>query len=117
MTDQSGEIPAVNADREKAHEVRRYVRRAGNLNFRIPTDDNGVRMVPCVAPAPDHGLAQDHERRQFVEGVVQPVRFECGSVPRLVPTRVRGRGVEHGIQSVRNYDPPGAPQGNSAPPR
>src|ERR1700691_6049727 len=50
-----------------------------------------------VTPAPDGGFAQYHEGRYFIQRVVEPVRPERRAMTRLMPARVRTRGVKNAI--------------------
>ena len=57
MAEQPGKIALINPDGEKAEEKLPELWRAGNLNFRIATDDDRVAVMPGVTPTPDHGFS------------------------------------------------------------
>ena len=97
---------------KNAQDERAKVGRTGHLDFRVAADDDGVAVMPVMAPAPDHGFAHHHERGDLIQRGVHPVGLECRAVPALVPSRIRTRAVEHGIDKIRNHHPPSAPERN-----
>src|ERR1700722_19678865 len=51
----------------------------------IAANDNRVRVVPRVAPAPDGWFAQHHKAGDLIDHLIHPARFEGGAVPAFVP--------------------------------
>ena len=78
-------------------------------DLRVAAHDERVGVVAVVAPAPGDGLAQVHERRDLVHGVVEPPGAEGRAVPALVPARVGDRPVERPVDEARRDRPPRAP--------
>src|SRR3954452_24902080 len=56
---------------------------SGARAARVAADDDGVGVVPAVAPAPDGGPAQHHEGGDLVEGFGHPAGLERRAVARL----------------------------------
>ncbi len=75
--------------------------RAHRQDLRIAAHDQGVGVVPGVAPPPDRRIAHLHERRDLVDDVVLARGGEERPVSRLVPPRVRGRPVQHPVGGQR----------------
>ena len=95
---------------KKLSASRTQIRRAHHGDFRIAADDDGVGVVPRVAPAPGHRVAHNHEAGKLVDGVVHPLRLERRAVAAFVPARVRRGTVEHPIDEEEGDAPPGAPE-------
>ena len=64
-----------------------HVERPG-VDFRVSTDDVGVRVVARVREAPHQRLAENHEAGHLVQQVVHPPGFEGGAV--AAPVRTSG---------------------------
>ena len=94
---------------EKTEKQHLQIRRTRHGDFRIATNNNRVAVMPRVAPTPRRGFAQHHERRDFVERVVHPIRLERRAVTRFVPARIRGGSVNHAVNSKWKNRPPTAP--------
>ena len=73
---------------EQRQEQAEKVRRPGRDDLRVAADDDGIRMMARVAPAPDGRLAQQEERRKVVNDVVDPLGLERRAVAALMPARV-----------------------------
>ena len=110
MGEEEFEIGRIAFKGKEPHDNGLDIRRPRHSDFRIPSHDNGVAVVPGVTPPPDRGLAHDHKRGDFVERIVHPIRLEGRAVPRFVPAGIRGGTVKHGIDQIRNCRPPGSPQ-------
>ena len=79
-------------------------------DLRVAPDDQGVGVVPGMAPAPDGGLAHDHERRDVVDDIVHPAGPKRGAVPALVPARIRSRAVQDAVAEEERRSYPAAPE-------
>jgi hypothetical protein len=102
------EVFWIDAKIEEGHEDGLDVGRQGHGNLGLAADDIGVAVVAVMAPAPDSRLAHDHERCDFVKGIVHPIGLERGSAAALMPARVGGGGVKHAVK--RKDEPDGLPQ-------
>jgi hypothetical protein len=92
-------------------DVRREAQKEGRArrdDFRILADDEGVGVVPRMAPAVVMRLAQSHEGAEPVEDLVDPAGPERRAVTELVVTVVRRR-IEDAVGKERRHRPPGAP--------
>jgi hypothetical protein len=67
MHDDLLEIHSIGADIEEPHEKILPIGRAGYGNLSVAANDDGVAVVAVMAPAPERGLAHEHERRNLVE--------------------------------------------------
>ena len=74
------EILPIHLEVEERHDHALQVRWARDSDLRVTADDNGVAVVTGVTPAPEDGLPHDHERRNFIESVIHPIRLERGTV-------------------------------------
>jgi hypothetical protein len=81
-----------------------------NRDFRFTADNDRVAVMPCMAPAPYDGLTHHHERCDFIEHLVHPVRLERRAVTGLMPAGIGCRCVEHAMEDVRQDSPPRSPQ-------
>src|SRR6185295_12405015 len=96
-----------------AEEIEKYLEqigRPGRHDLRIAAHDDGIGVVPRVAPAPDHRLAHDHEGCDVVDDVIHPARLEGGAVAAFVPAAVTRRAVQHAVAEEERHAPPGAPE-------
>ena len=84
-------------------------------DLRVPADDQGVGVVPGVAPPPGRRVAHDHERGQLVQALVDPARLERRAVPGLVPARIRRRPVQQPVGQEERQRPPAAPERDAEP--
>ena len=82
--------------------------RPGKHDLGVAPHDDGVGVVADVRPAPQGGLAQQHERRDVVDGVVEPLGPERGAVAALVPARVARAAVERAVGHEGGHRPPSA---------
>ncbi|MNP37524.1 hypothetical protein D3C76_1309790 [compost metagenome] len=80
-------------DLEQAQQHHEQARWTRFDDFRIAADDDGVGMVPGMAPAPHMGLEHAHEARHLVERIIHPAGLEGGAVNGFMPARVGGGGV------------------------
>ena len=83
--------------------------RAHDRDLRVPPDDQGVGVVPGVAPPPGGRIAHDHEGGELVQALVQPAGLEGRAVPGLVPARVRRRAVQQAVGEEERHRPPAVP--------
>ena len=86
VPEQTREMIAIDTHGKKAQKQCADIRRLGNLNFGITSHNDGVAVVAIVAPAPKHRFAHHHERSDFVNRNVHPVRPERSSVAAFMPT-------------------------------
>ena len=104
------EIFRIHPEIEERHDDALQVRRTGHRDFRVAANDDGVAVMAGVAPAPDRGLAHDHERGDLVERVVHPIGLEGGAVAGFMPAGIGGRGIEHAVEQIGEDGPPVAPE-------
>ena len=102
-------MPRIEQAEEIEHEARE-IRRAHHGDLGIAADDDRIRVVARVTPAPGHRIAHDHETGDLVDGVVHPHRLEGRAVAAFVPAAVGGRSIEYAINEEERYRPPAAPQ-------
>src|SRR5215472_14591907 len=95
---------------KKCHGNTEEVRRAGYSNFRVAADDDGVRMMARVAPAPGSGFAHNHEGSNLVNDIIHPCGAKRGAVTAFVPARVGRRAVEQAVRNKTRHTPPRAPE-------
>ena len=69
------------------------LRRLHQRDFGVATDDDGVGVMPRVAPLPGHRISNDHETGNLVDDVVHPAGLERGAVAGLMPAAVGSRAV------------------------
>jgi len=97
-------------DAEQIEHDFQEIRRAHCNDFRIPSHDNGVGVMPDVAGAPDDRIADQHEAGDLIDDGVHPGRLEGSPVSAFVPSGIRRRAVEHAIDKPEGRRPPGRPQ-------
>src|SRR3954452_3174807 len=97
MADNAPQFLKAARDVEEVQEHLKEVRRPVSDDLTVATDDDGVGVMPAVAPAPDRRLLQDHEARDLVDHVIVPARLEWCAMAAFVPARVRGAAVEDAI--------------------
>ena len=97
-------------ERENVEQKRHNIRRTRRDDLGVAADDDCVRVVACVAPAPDRRLAHDHETGDLIDRVVHPLRLEGGAMAALVPAAVGRRAVENAINDEERNCGPAPPE-------
>src|ERR1700687_1828818 len=78
---------------------------ARDLNLRVVINNDGVGVMPGVAPAPQARFTDSHEGRNLVEEFVEWAGLECGAVLALMPARI-ARRVDGSVEQERRQCPP-----------
>ena len=86
------------------------IRRTRRDDLGIAADDDRIRVVARMAPAPDLRLAHDHEAGDLIDRVVHPLRLERGAMAALVPAAVGRGAVEHAVNEKEGNRGPGPPK-------
>ena len=113
VADDAGQLQEAALQVEEGEPDLEEARRSRLHDLGVAADDDRVGMVSAVAPAPDGGPAQHHERGQLVERVGHPAGPERRAVAGLVPARVGGAAIEHAVDGERRHRPPAAPGGDA----
>src|SRR5256885_12502775 len=82
------------------------VRRPRYGDLRVVARHHRMCVMPGMAPAPEIGLAQAHERQKVIETLVQPAAAEGATMRAFVPMSI-ARGVERSIDEKCRNGPPG----------
>ena len=109
VADDAAQFLKAARDVEEVQEHLNEIRRPVGDDFTVAADDDGVGVMPAVAPAPDRRLLQDHEARDLVDHVIVPARLERRAVAAFVPAGIRCAAVEDAVDDEDRDGGPGAP--------
>ncbi len=71
--------------REQVEQQAEQMGRSLHGDLRVAPDDDGVGVMPGVAPAPDFRLAHDHEAGELIDRIVHPACLEGGAMAAFMP--------------------------------
>ena len=81
-------------------------RRSHQLYFWIAPDDDGVGMVPRMAPPPGVRIAHHAETGDLIDEIIHPSGLEGGLVATFMPSGIHRRAIEHAIGEEKRHRQP-----------
>src|ERR1700733_15277016 len=79
-------------------------------DFGVAPNDDRIRVVARMAPAPDLWLTHDHEAGDLINRIVHPLRLERGAMAALVPATIGRGAIKNAVNDEKRDRSPGPPK-------